>query len=92
MYQLLQTKDLTLSFDQFDAVGKPITIEEMNEDEKKAYNKAYEQSPEGKAKRKAWVESFRPGVYMIWLDCDPRKPRYLKIIRLTLIPGKIVCS
>ena len=33
VYQLLQTKDLTLSFDQFDAVGKPITIEEMNEDE-----------------------------------------------------------
>ena len=33
VYQLLQTKDLTVSFDQFDEVGKPITIEEMNEDE-----------------------------------------------------------
>lgn len=33
VYQLLQTKDLTISFDQFDDVGKPITIEEMNEDE-----------------------------------------------------------
>ena len=33
VYRLLQTKDLTLSFDQFDDVGKPITIEEMNEDE-----------------------------------------------------------
>lgn len=29
----MQTKDLTVSFDQFDEVGKPITIEEMNEDE-----------------------------------------------------------
>ena len=33
VYQLLQTKDLTLSFDQLDEVGKPISIEEMNEDE-----------------------------------------------------------
>ena len=33
VYRLLQTNDLTLSFDQFDDVGKPITIEEMNEDE-----------------------------------------------------------
>ena len=34
VYQLLQTKDLeNLSFDQFDEVGKPITIEQMNEDE-----------------------------------------------------------